>query len=222
MHWLMKEGVECLVELVSSSQVVVITKSQEDLVENCVGVFSRVISCVMEAKAEFCHSIKPAFFLHDSTDSASYLSESNLFAMHDVEETLCFPQGGEAVVSVDGKGVLRRKRILCLRKLTHWDSLFPLDFSLVLHHLKDIVKELFELGLNLDIPPSVLEALHMNFPTDIKRSRREMVREWMSSSLDPPCWWHLVLALRVVERGDIANAIIIYVDNNMTVSKPIP
>ena len=58
-HWLMMEGVECMVELVDGSKgVVIITKSKEDMAENCVHVFNRIFSCVMEAKAELilsCH-----------------------------------------------------------------------------------------------------------------------------------------------------------------------
>ena len=63
-HWLMMEGVECMVELVDGSKgVVIIIKSKEDMAENCVHVFNRIFSCVMEAKAEFCHAIRPDFFL---------------------------------------------------------------------------------------------------------------------------------------------------------------
>ena len=44
-HWLMNEGVECMVELVNcNKRLVVITKSEEDTAENCISVFSRVIS----------------------------------------------------------------------------------------------------------------------------------------------------------------------------------
>ena len=55
-HWLMEEGVECMVEMVNIDKqgphgVVVITKSEQDAVENCISVFNNiVVSCVMEAK----------------------------------------------------------------------------------------------------------------------------------------------------------------------------
>ena len=79
-HWILKEGVECMVELVGNKRLVVITKSEEDTAENCISVFNRVISCVMEAKAEFCHSVKPQFFLLDCTDEAvDYLNEDHQY-----------------------------------------------------------------------------------------------------------------------------------------------
>ena len=79
---------ECMVELVNNSRdIVVILRSEEDLVENCISMFNKIISCVMEAKAEFCHSSKLQFFLLDPTDS-EYLSEDNRFGMAAVERVL--------------------------------------------------------------------------------------------------------------------------------------
>ena len=67
-HWLMEEGVECMVELAGANrEVVVLTKSTKDRAENCAAVFNDIVSCVMEAKAEFCHSVRLEFFLLDST-----------------------------------------------------------------------------------------------------------------------------------------------------------
>ena len=59
-HWSMEEGVECMVELVNGNKgVVVITSSEESYKESCINIFRRIVSCVMEAKAEFCHPIRP-------------------------------------------------------------------------------------------------------------------------------------------------------------------
>ena len=88
-HWSMEEGVECMVELVNGNKgVMVITHSEDDAKENCISVFHDVISCVMEAKAKFCHSIRPQFFLLNPSQSADYLHEDNLFAISDVERVL--------------------------------------------------------------------------------------------------------------------------------------
>ena len=85
-HWCIEEGVECMVELVNGNKgVAVITNSKESNRENCVSVFQRIISCVMEAKEEFCHSIRPQFFFLDPSQSADYLHEDYLFAMRDME-----------------------------------------------------------------------------------------------------------------------------------------
>ena len=73
--------------------------------------------------------------------------------------------------------------------------------------LNDIVQQTYDFGLYLDLPPHVLEALQVNFPTDVNRRKREVVKAWMSSSRTPPCWWHLVDALRRVDRRRMAEKI---------------
>ena len=210
-HWLMKEGVECMVELAGANrEVVVHTKSTKDRAENCATVFNDIVSCVMEAKAEFCHSVRLEFFLLDSTSEAEYHSADNLFAMRDVERVLTSADGrAEVVVSASGRKQLERSKLLYLHNFTLWSSLFPMDFKSVLHCIKDVVRELYTLGLHLDIPRGVLDcieaALDAHCVTD--KERRQLVKGWMSSSLDPPCWWHLVEALHAAERGTLAQKI---------------
>ena len=207
-HWLMEEGVECMVELVSANkEVVVLTKCERDAVENCTTVFNDIVSCVMEAKAEFCHSVVPQLFLLDSTEEASYLCRDNLFSLGDVEKALICPEGKKVVVSVTGKKQMKLEKVLSFGKFTHWYRLFPIDFATVLRYLKDIVKELYELGLHLGVSRGVLVALEVDYPTDTSRRRRELVKGWMSSSLDPPCWWQLVQALREVQNRALAKEI---------------
>ena len=209
-HWLMREGVECMVELVNSNKgVAVITKADTDSIENCVSVFHRVISCVMEAKAEFCHSIRPEFFLLDSTSEADYDNEDKLFAMSEVEVVLAASEGAKVAVSVNGRGRLKRERIIHFHKLSLWDSFFPMDFLSILQYLKALVNEVYDFGLELKVPVHCLETICSDFPTDTSRRRRELVRVWLSSSLEPPCWWHLVRALRtdMVGRKDLAESI---------------
>ena len=209
-HWLMREGVECMVELVNGNKgVVVFTRADADSIESCVSVFHRVISCVMEAKAEFCHSIRPQFFLLDSVSEAGYDNEDRLFAMSEVEEVLAAAEGGEVVVSVNGRGKLKRERFVHLRKLTLWDSFFPMEFLSILQYVKALVTEVYELGLVLKVSVHRLETLSCDFPTDTSRRRRELVRVWLSTSVEPPCWWHLVRALRtdMVGRKDLAQSI---------------
>jgi GTPase SAR1 family protein len=204
-YWHMEEGVECMVELVNDNKgVAVITKSEEDAKENCVNVFHRIISCVMEAKAEFCHSIKPELFLLDP-QSSDYLDNDKLFAMSDVERVLASCDGIE-VHSITRKARLKRERLTCLLKFTLWNNLFPLDSASVLHKLRDIVKDLYQLGDYL-IPRDRLDAIEMDFPHSVERRRIELVRVWMSSSPDPPCWWHLVQALERMDCKVLAKEI---------------
>ena len=102
---------------------------------------------------------------------------------------------------------MERSKILCLRKFTLWYSLFPFELDSVVLRLKSVVSQLYNLGLFLDVPEGILDALKADFPFDSSRRRRELVREWMNSSLDPPCWWHLVQALHDAERGQLAQEI---------------
>ena len=209
-HWLMEEGVECMVELANANKkVVVLTRSTKDGIENCATVFNNIVSCVMEAKAEFCHSVRLEFFLLDSTSEADYHSVDNLFAMRDVERVLMSEDGGAKVniVSTSGNQFMARSKVVWLRNFTLWYSLFPMDFKSVLDYIKDVVRELYMLGLHLGIPKGILDAIEVENRTDVGKMRRELVKGWMSSSLDPPCWWHLVRALHKAESGTLADKI---------------
>ena len=211
-HWLMEEGVECMVELAGANrEVVVLTRSTKDRAENCAAVFNDIVSCVMEAKTEFCHSVRLELFLLDSTSEADYHSADNLFPMGHVERVLTSADGrAEVVVSATGKRQMERSKLLCLRNFTLWYSLFPMDFKSVLHYIKDVVRELYTLGLHLGLPDRILDplldALQAHYLTDhdMCKMRRELVKGWMSSSLDPPCWCNLVEALHAAERGTLA------------------
>ena len=207
-HWLMEEGVECMVELADANkEVVVLTRSTKDGTEDCAAVFNDIISCVMEAKAEFCHSVRLEFFLLDSTSEADYHSADNLFSMRDAERVLTSADGrAKFIVSASGKRQMERSKLLCLRNFTLWYSLFPMDYKSVLQHIKDVVKELYMLGLHL-IPQGTLDAIEADNRTDVGKMRRELVKGWMSSSLDPPCWWHLVKALQAAECRTLADKI---------------
>ena len=204
--WNMEEGVECTVEMVNGNKgIVVITKSEEDLLENCVSVFNRIVSCVIEAKAEFCYSIKPRFFLIDPIISTDSLNKDNLFSLTDVERVLA--EGKEVVLSMTGKMRLKCTQITCLRNFTFWNDLFPLDSVSVLQYLNDVVRELFKLGIYLGLPSGKLDAIEKDFPTDTDRRRIQLMRVWMSSSPDPPCWWLLAQALEQVEHRALAQRI---------------
>ena len=204
-HWFMEEGVECMVELVNGNKgVAVITNSEENNKENGIGVFHSIISCVMEAKAEFCHSIRPHFFLFDPSQSADYLHDDNLCSMNDVERVLA-SSDGKIVLSITRQPRLKRERIACLSRFTLWNSLFSLDFTSVHHYLKDVVNEMYGLFIRLGLPKTLLDTLEANFLNDLERRRIELVAAWISSSSpDPPCWWRLVLALKEVKYGRLA------------------
>ena len=204
-QWSMEEGMDCRVELVSGNkEVAVLIKSTQDNTENCATIFSQIVSCVMVAKAEFCHSIKLIFFLLDSTSGEDYLSEDNLFPMSVVKRALTSFDKKKVMLSISSKGRMDCSKLLCMRKLTLWDSLFPMDFTSVLLLLQNIVRDLHTLGLHLGVPSGVLEAIEVDFPTNTTRRREELVKAWMKSSLDPPSWWRLVQALKRIEHSVLA------------------
>ena len=206
-HWSMEEGVECMVELVNGNKgVVVFTNSKESNKENCARIFRRIISCVKEAKAEFCYSIRPHFFLLDPAQSTDCINEDHLFAMSDVERVLA-SRDKKVVLSVTGKRSLERENLDFLCKFTLWSSLFPLDFASVLHKLQGIVQDLYSLGVHLNLPRHLLDAIEADFSQSTERRRTELVRVWMSSSPDPPCWWHLVQALKLMDYRVLAKEI---------------
>ena len=205
-HWDMEEGVECMVELVDDKKgISVVTKSEEDQVENGINVFNRIVSCVMATKAEFCYSIRPQFFLFDPTTSSDYLHKENLFALCEVESVL--KEGKDFVLSVTGKMRLNRSKIMFLRNFTFWNDLFPLDFASVLSYLQDVVRNLYKLGIYLRLPQGKLDAIEEDFSTDTEKRRIRLVRVWMSSSPDPPCWWLLAQALEQVDHRVLAHQI---------------
>ena len=204
-HWWMLEGVECIVEMVDDNKgITVITKSKEEHLENCMTVFNSIVSCVMEAKAEFCHSITPQFFLLDPTTSVDSLHEDNRFALSDVEMVL--NEGKEVVLNNRGNMQMYRSKFSFLRNFTIWNDIFPLDSTSVLHSLEEVVRRLYQLGLYLGVPASSVDAIEADFHTTDRR-RVQLVRVWMSSSPDPPCWWLLAQALEKVEYGALAQRI---------------
>ena len=206
-HWSMVQGVDCMVELVNGNKVVVVlTSSIHNAKQNCIDVFKRVVSCVMEAKEDFCHSFQPQFFLFDPSQSADYLNEDSLFVMSDVKSVLSLPpHEGQVVLSINGKQSLIRERIACLSKFTPWNSLFSLDVASVNHYLEEVVKEMYALFIHLGLPKTLLDTIEANFPNDLDRRRIELVDAWISSySPDPPCWWHLVQALKKAKYGRLA------------------
>ena len=206
LHWSMREGVECIVEIVHDNRGVVIrVNSESGKTEVCATVIKELIQCVLEAKAEFCHTVRPQFFLLNSTSEADYLNPDNLFAMSEVHLALT-SEGLDVILSAEGKGKMKCSKVLWMRKLTHWDSLFPITIQTVLHSLKNIVGKTDDLGEQL-VPHHVYETVRANFPTDVKRRKEVFLKKWMNSSQAPPCWFSLVSALRKIERPRIAEEI---------------
>ncbi len=101
MYWSMEEGVKCVVELTNEGKsVVVLVKSDNETPENFTDIFTQIIGCVKDAKADFCHLIEPELFLLDSTDEADYFNDDHMYKMSDVERILACPERKEVIHSV--------------------------------------------------------------------------------------------------------------------------
>ena len=204
-QWLMEEGVECTVELVNGSKaIVVVVNSDKDSVENCVHVFNKIVSCILKAKAEFCHLIALDFYLLGSAEGAEDLREDNLFSMREVEEVLKTP-GKKAAVSINGKKFLKKENIVHLYPLTFWYDLFPLDSVQVLTVLEEVSARVYMLGVYLGVPKNRMDIIEQSASMDQRTTG--MVRVWMNSSEEPACWWHLVQALKKIKETQLAKKI---------------
>ena len=124
--------------------------------------------------------------------------------MSEVEEALTHSEGNNWIPSVSGKTKMNRSKLLYMCMFTHWGNLFLIDFNSILDSLANIVRDLYDLGRHLGISRGILDAIDVDFPTDTSRRRRELVRGWMSSTQDPPCWWHLVQALERIDERVLA------------------
>ena len=206
-HWLMEEGVECTMQLVDvSKSVVVALRGQGQNYEKYGEIMCKIISCVMEAKAEFCPSITPDFFLLDSTDTIECFSDGELFSMRSIEKVLMSPEGKEVCLNVSGDKTMSCKKLMFMRKLIYWYSLFPIEFFPVFQLLDEISAKWHDLGLYLCLPKNILDVIQEE-NSSVQKCLKEMVSAWMNSSLDPPCWWHLAKALRDMEMGRLADEI---------------
>ena len=206
-HWLMEEGVECTVELVDvSKSVVVVLRGKRQNYEKYGNIMCSIVSCVMEAKAEFCHSIQPDFFLLDSTDEDNYLNEDNLFSMYFVERVLMSPEGKEDVINTSNK-TMSCEKVMYMRQLMYWSSLFPIDFPPVFQLLEDVSAKWYVLGLHLHLPKNKLDVIEEENPKSVENCLRGMVSAWMHFSPDPPCWWDLILALREIGKGGLTTEV---------------
>jgi len=122
-HWLLEEGVQCMVEVVHRG-VVVVARSEEDCNVECASVFAAVVQKVMEAKTEFCHSITPETYLIDPDELKQSplpsVSKVHLYAMREVERVLV--EGKKRAVSVDRSKFAVPDKIGYLGGCTYWSK----------------------------------------------------------------------------------------------------
>ena len=85
--------------------------------------------------------------------------------------------------------------------------IFPevLTVDHVLKSIDAVVNEWFRLGLELGVPPSTLETIKYNHPTDVEACKVKMVEQWLKQPGSQ--WYSLVEALNEIGLKYIANKI---------------
>ena len=87
------------------------------------------------------------------------------------------------------------------------DHLFPMGIKDLMHHLEDIVKNWFQLGMQLGLPMSKLEEIEYNNPSNVLRCKRLMLQEWQRRPTLKPSWCTLVDALCSIKENTTADKI---------------
>ena len=119
LRWLMEEGVECVVELVSNSRgLVVITKSaeEEERIYRCAKMLFKIIDVAMTAKEEFCHTITLNQYLMplDCYDVPPYKNPDYLFSLEEVCRVL--REGKPNVLNVCGSKIIETSKLAHLKE----------------------------------------------------------------------------------------------------------
>ena len=118
-HWLMSEGIKCIVEVVNESRgVVVVVKSRKKHSYQCVHMLSQIVSVITEAKDEFCYSVSLQFHIMNSDDVSSYGNEDKLYEISKVKSALT--NQDETVISESGHVSLDLEILNPIRCHTFW------------------------------------------------------------------------------------------------------
>ena len=124
-QWLMKSGVEVVVEVAKQKRaVLVMVRGSSDQQVECGDVLSKVVAKVVEAKSEFCNVLKANVYIVSPNDlkqsTIPEVDKLQLFKTTNVQEVLL--RGSEGAVSRDGKGFLPSSDLICLQTLTSWSE----------------------------------------------------------------------------------------------------
>ena len=91
--------------------------------------------------------------------------------------------------------------------LSSIDHLFPMGIRDLMHYLESIVKNWFQLGMQLGLPVSKLEEIECNNPSNVLRCKRLMLQEWQRRPTLKPSWCTLVDALYSIKENTAADEI---------------
>ena len=118
-HWLMSEGVECIVELVNENKgVVVIVKSREQHMYQCIHMLTQIADVITEAKTEFCSSVSLRHYILNSKDPSSYSNEDKLYDVNLIKSAI--EKADEVVRSANGHKTLTLEMFKFIKHHTCW------------------------------------------------------------------------------------------------------
>lgn len=118
-HWLMKEGVECIVEVVNENKgVVVVVKSREQHIYQCIHMLTQIVNVVTEAKTEFCNSVSLRHCIMKSDDPLSYTNEDKLYDVNLIKSAI--ENKDEVIKSASGHQTLTLDTVKLLKCHTYW------------------------------------------------------------------------------------------------------
>ena len=115
-------GVEFLVEVVNNG-VVIVCRSDKDTETHCCSIFSAIVQKVLEAKAEFCHSVTLRSYLIDPDElsqtqlSSLDISKLHKYAMSDVKRVLIEDKPSIRSSDEYGSKILSTKKAPLLQEL---------------------------------------------------------------------------------------------------------
>ena len=165
-----------MVELVEQSRAVVMTaRSNEQRKAQCVDIFSKIVSCVMEARAEFCHNVIPQLFVLKSADENDYFKKDKQFTIGEIEKVLAQPEQMSVIIS-ESKSQMESSQLSCLSKLIHWYHKYPLDFVFIFQILEE-QRELLSLSNIGIVSYSELQGIVPSYITKEKLVQLEYCQE---------------------------------------------
>ena len=77
----------------------------------------------------------------------------------------------------------------------------------LMHHLEDIVKDWYQLGVELGLPISKLDEIECNNSSNVLRCKLLMLQEWQRQPTLKPSWCTMVDALHNMKENTVADRI---------------
>ena len=87
------------------------------------------------------------------------------------------------------------------------DHLFSMGIKDLIYHLEGIVRNWFQLGVELGLPMSKLEEIECNNSSNVLSCKLLMLQEWQKQLSLKPSWCTLVDALHNMKKNSVAEQI---------------